>query len=1072
MKKNKDLKLHSANITATVYFNADNGFFIGKTDEGFSVKASNVVMPILGEAIIYGGFEVDPKYGRQLVAHKIFFKDPNQAVKMLVSSGFLTGIKSHKAAELFVTLGKRIFEVLDKAIEDPEALMVWNGKNMLPKEVLCTVKGIGPVVADQIIASYAKKKSRLGVSILSVQAGLTMRQYLNALAIIGPDKLTELILREPYSLSTISHFDWETVDLIAQLDWEGKEPIPHDSATRLSAALREAINIEYKNGHMACPFDKAIAVAEDLANTVGLWEVVKPRVTNEGMICYKNKDGQKMITLTPLFEMERESAKRIVELRNAKPKFAPPPSNLEIGNFSDLTLAPEQDEAIQAALTNNVTIITGGPGTGKCLAPGTPVLLYNGEVVPVERVRVGDLLMGPDSKPRQVLALGHGYDDMYQVTPTKGDPYVVNSAHILSVKMSNSGGRRSYDGKTLNVNVIDFMNQSNRWKHHAKGWRTGVEFEYQSVPVDPYLVGLWLGDGTSDLSSFAVTTEDVEIDAFLTGFAYSYDLHVTRVQTGNADTLKLSGTKGKSNPISLAFRDLGLHKNKHIPMVYKANDRNTRLQVLAGIIDTDGHLTHTGTYDVVQKNETLANDIAYVARSLGFSAYIRPAVKSSQNGTEGLYYRISISGEISEIPVHVNRKIAACCREQKKDVLVTGIKVEPVGYGEYFGFQIDGDGLFLLGDFTVTHNTTILKTLIRIFRKHDVTFTLCAPTGKAAVRMEEATDERAATLHREFQFFKPDRSDWIFCETNYLIVDEASMLSADLFHSITEIIHPGQRLILLGDADQLPPVGPGEVLIQMMQTEKTVRLKQIYRQSKNSGIIVAAHDINEGKYPENDSDNGFILEHARSQNAVAKVLDWIEKLGQDTMILTPVNKGPVGREFLNRVLQDRFNPVGERVPGTFFRVGDKVIQTKNDYNIDVMNGEIGVITEIVNGSGDFSIDNDNVVMRVLFERREQETRITKSQTDNIQLAYALTIHKTQGSQYDNVIVLMPPVYHEFFLRQLPYTGITRGASTVVAIDIDRNMDRYIKNEKKLRRVSILSDLISAAEEYETTDHPE
>lgn len=733
MKKNKDLKLHSANITATVYFNADNGFFIGKTDEGFSVKASNVVMPILGEAIIYGGFEVDPKYGRQLVAHKIFFKDPNQAVKMLVSSGFLTGIKSHKAAELFVTLGKRIFEVLDKAIEDPEALMVWNGKNMLPKEVLCTVKGIGPVVADQIIASYAKKKSRLGVSILSVQAGLTMRQYLNALSIIGPDKLTEWILREPYSLSTISHFDWETVDLIAQLDWEGKEPIPHDSATRLSAALREAINIEYKNGHMACPFDKAIAVAEDLANTVGLWEIVKPRVTNEGMICYKNKDNQKMITLTHLFEMERESAKRIVELRNAKPKFAPPPSNLEISNFSDLTLAPEQDEAIQAALTNNVTIITGGPGTGK---------------------------------------------------------------------------------------------------------------------------------------------------------------------------------------------------------------------------------------------------------------------------------------------------------------------------------------------------TTILKTLIRIFRKHDITFTLCAPTGKAAVRMEEATDERAATLHREFQFFKPDRSDWIFCETNYLIVDEASMLSADLFHNITEIIHPGQRLILLGDADQLPPVGPGEVLIQMMQTEKTVRLKHIYRQSKNSGIIVAAHDINNGKYPENDSDNGFILEHARSQNAVAKVLDWIEKLGQDTMILTPVNKGPVGREFLNRVLQDRFNPVGERVPGTFFRVGDKVIQTKNDYNIDVMNGEIGVITEIVNGSGDFSIDNDNVVMRIFFERREKETRITKSQTDNVQLAYALTIHKTQGSQYDNVIVLMPPVYHEFFLRQLPYTGITRGASTVVAIDIDRNMDRYIKNEKKLRRVSILSDLISAAEEYETTDHPE
>ena len=355
-------------------------------------------------------------------------------------------------------------------------------------------------------------------------------------------------------------------------------------------------------------------------------------------------------------------------------------------------------------------IVYGMPGTGKCLGRGTPVLMYDGSVKAVEDVQVGDRLMGPDSQPRNVLSLASGVSPLYRVTPVKGDSYVVNDVHILSLKVSGKGDA------PVNVTVGEYLAAGPSFQAKAKGWRTGVEFERKPTTVDPYFLGLWLGDGCKGRPS--VTTVDSEIVAYLKEYAGSLGLSLNDMQGENgrrARTYLLSTNKRgtSSNPITNMLRDLGVLNAKRIPSSYLRNSREVRLQVLAGLIDTDGHLT-CGGFEYGSTLEPLADDVVFLARSLGFAAYktAKIGVCSYQGGKIPFdYFRVFISGRVSEVPTRLPRKQAAD-RRQIKDVLRTGISLEAIGTGEYFGFEIDRDRLFLLGDFTVTHNThNVRRTL-------------------------------------------------------------------------------------------------------------------------------------------------------------------------------------------------------------------------------------------------------------------------------------------------------------------------------------------------------------------------
>ena len=348
-----------------------------------------------------------------------------------------------------------------------------------------------------------------------------------------------------------------------------------------------------------------------------------------------------------------------------------------------------------------VTIWSGFPGAGKCLGKGTPVLMADGVIRPVEEIREGDLLLGPDSKPRRVLRLGRGREMLYRVTPQKGDSYVVNESHILSV-------RRTGRSQAVNISVRDWLNAKPGFRERMKGWRSGVEWRRSEVPLDPYFLGVWLGDGHQ--AGAIVSKPDEEVLEACEAVAGQHGLRAVRFVSNTCESVRLSGSKGVKNPVYAKLRLLGVAQKKHVPLLYRANCREVRLQVLAGLLDTDGHMSRGG-FDYISAVKELSEDVAFLARSVGLAAYVSECRKGCQTGVLGTYWRVGISGDCSVIPTRIPRKQAPI-RKQIKNVLNTGISVTPIGDGDYYGFELDGDGLFLLGDFTVTHNTTILRQTI------------------------------------------------------------------------------------------------------------------------------------------------------------------------------------------------------------------------------------------------------------------------------------------------------------------------------------------------------------------------
>ena len=387
-----------------------------------------------------------------------------------------------------------------------------------------------------------------------------------------------------------------------------------------------------------------------------------------------------------------------------------------------------------------------------------------------------------------------------------------------------------------------------------------------------------------------------------------------------------------------------------------------------------------------------------------------------------------------------------------------------------------------------TGKTTTIKTIIRIMEKMDKSLVLCAPTGRAAKRMSEATGMPASTIHRLLGIYSPENAKTLFkgevpeemmIEADCVIVDESSMVDIMLMFRLLRSIKPGARLVLVGDVNQLPSVGAGNVLRDVINSGKVrvVYLDEIFRQSRQSAIVMNAHRINEGVYPvlnEKTSDFFFIPEQD-----INKLIDTICNLAarrlpkfmnvdaiRGIQVLTPQRKSAAGVANLNIVLQNVLNPPsrdkGEKPMGSYvFRQGDKVMQIKNNYNTEwvVVNDKRAVIEE---GCGVFNgdeglverIDNEARKMRVRFDD-DRLVDYDFSQLDELVLAYAITIHKSQGSEYDVVILPIhsgPPM---LLNRNLLYTAITRAKKLVVIVGIAGTLYRMVDNIRENVRYSTL-----------------
>jgi|GEM_PF-2027138 len=533
-------------------------------------------------------------------------------------------------------------------------------------------------------------------------------------------------------------------------------------------------------------------------------------------------------------------------------------------------------------------LITGATGTGKCLGKHTPVLMYDGSIKNVEDIQTGDLLMGPDSRPRTVLSTAKGRGELFKIIPRKGQPWVCNDVHVLTLKHSaptnmrqiRKASSRQYvfrsflepyrqtilsmkaagkgpleiskaivnlskgtvsphrttishyvkdrsrfatpkilkrpDRSTLlrrgifqafgvylsrapkavrqefsweendyviDVPLRDFLERTSEGQRRS--WAASQYWKLFRVPVDftesdeakPfdetwfYFVGIWLGDGARRYST--ITTKDPELKDFLESFAAKngYSLYVCtdrRSGVWNITTFRrpLRGPNGylgdPEHPYTKVLRRcLTAEKQKFIPLFLKTATREKRLSLLAGLIDTDGHADR-GCLSYTSVSPRLAEDVAFLARSVGLAAYISTRDASITSiGFTGKYWRVSISGDTSIIPCQLKRKLNGA-RRQKKDVLRTGWKAERVGENDYYGFTLDGDGRFLLGDFTVTHNTTsaIVGAFHQVFRHEKGTLRDSWQGSDLEVKVEELEEsyrQETDRIHSRISILREER---------------------------------------------------------------------------------------------------------------------------------------------------------------------------------------------------------------------------------------------------------------------------------------------------------------------------
>ena len=344
----------------------------------------------------------------------------------------------------------------------------------------------------------------------------------------------------------------------------------------------------------------------------------------------------------------------------------------------------------------------------KCLEKGTEVLMANGSIKKVEEIQIGELVMGPDSKPRTVKNVNSGQETMYKIFNKDGDfMYGCNESHVLTLKYCSKNSSKKLNLKQyeeVDISVGSFLKFPKYMQNLFMGFTTGVEFEEKTLPFDPYLLGIWLGDGNSNC--LTITTADKIIEEMWLN--YATELGYNSAVYHQSETIKQPGfrkTEGKTHKSILD--NLNLYNNKHIPEIYKINSKENRLQLLAGLLDSDGCLSGN-TFVINQKNTQLANDIKFLALSLGFKARIQQRKAKAQTGVEGTYNTIYISGDTHEIPTLLARKQARPIKKHR-NALNYGLNIKNVGEGTYYGFTLAEEPHFVLGNFSVTHNTVAGK---------------------------------------------------------------------------------------------------------------------------------------------------------------------------------------------------------------------------------------------------------------------------------------------------------------------------------------------------------------------------
>ncbi|MFZ5447388.1 MAG: ATP-dependent RecD-like DNA helicase [Thermodesulfobacteriota bacterium] len=439
----------------------------------------------------------------------------------------------------------------------------------------------------------------------------------------------------------------------------------------------------------------------------------------------------------------------------------------------------------------------------------------------------------------------------------------------------------------------------------------------------------------------------------------------------------------------------------------------------------------------------------------GRGVYKRPAWVAETGLAQSLGRLITAAG--SPPPLHLEDLIAQV--QQQRGLTLSAEQASAVAAALK-------DKVLIITGGPGTGKTTIVSCILDLYQGLGARVMLMAPTGRAAKRLSETTGMAASTIHRALEFspqtggFRRTPADPLKAEV--VVVDETSMVDTFLMYHLLRAIPPAARLILVGDAHQLPAVGPGNILKDLMDSGVigVVRLTQIYRQAKESLIVVNAHRINQGAYPVLPKDFGkgdFVFLELEDPEAIkTRLLDLVaaeipSRFGldplRDLQVITPMHRGAVGIQTLNVELQERLNPDSPRWSwgGRVYRRGDKVMQLKNNYYKEIFNGDIGQVCGFLDATGQLQVDFDGRVLTYDPGEREELT-----------LAYAVTVHKAQGSEFPAVLLVLTTHHFMMLQRNLLYTALTRGRRLVVILGTKRALGMAIRNDRPIRRFTHLA----------------
>jgi ATP-dependent exoDNAse (exonuclease V) alpha subunit len=1143
-----------------IFFNEENHYTIaelrpdhsgakateGRRGEAPKAELVTIVGPLpgvqCGETLeLTGEWTKHAQHGAQFKVVNFRSELPSSVygIRKYLGSGLVPGIGKVYANKIVDAFGTDTFRVLSEE-----------------SAKLRQVPGIGKVRATAIKEAWDGQKTLREVHIHLQTYGVTTSQcvkIVNRFGVAAPRVLRE----EPYRIAReIDGIGFKTADRLAI-----NLGFANDSAPRLDAGLVYALETLQEDGHTAYPREELVTYTAALleTSTERLGARLDALVAEQALVEHGASGGQRSAASgqaaaprtsflqLPANARAEERIAAVVRRLTSQPSGLPPIKvdaavawAQEKAGFAFHEL---QATALRRALTHKFSLLTGGPGTGKAQPLHARVLTPSG-FRRIGELRPGDEVISAEGGVARVRGVfPQGRKPVFRVEFVDGRACECCSDHLWKVwtRLSVWSPKRKKKVRARGWRVVPLRYLQERLAHDRvesdrlavplpTPWRGGDDV---SLPLPPYVLGALIGDGSLQ-KAVHLTTTDAELRDRVAALVAPLGVSLKTVTLRGEPTITyrlIARGRGRPNPVRDAIVGWGLDvksEAKFIPAVLFDASMEQRLELLRGLLDTDGAVDRLGVLSFTTSSPRLARDLQRLAWSVGAIATLgavkRPHFTHRGERRVGLpAYTVFLQHPDPRSLLHLSRKRQRTARPRTRPRLGHRLRIAsitPTTVEECLCIALDTpSGLYVTDDYVVTHNTSIMRALVDILKAKKVRVTLAAPTGRAAQRLAETTGGFASTIHRLLKFengaFTVNESHPL--ATDFLIVDEASMLDTRLAAALLQAVPNRAHLLLVGDIDQLPSVGAGNVLKDLIAVSPQLpavsgqpsapsprrtaaienpeskienppdppsalrpppsalpvtRLSFVYRQGKESAIVTTAHAINEGQHQpppvhaEVDkaqawSDLNFIAA-ADAEDCVAKVIalvtrfipahfKWFDPVA-DVQVLAPMHKGVAGVANLNLRLQAALNPhqKGLRAVSGEYRPGDKLIQLRNNYDKGLFNGDIGTVVDVDLTKGTLVADFDGE--KHAFERGEM---------NEVALAYAISIHKSQGSEYPVVVVPLLKAHFMMLQRNLVYTAITRGKKKVFLVGEPAAFSMAVRNVEAKQRCTHLREKVVA-----------